>query len=414
MPISVTCPSCQAPYLLADQLAGKKVKCQKCQGAIDVPLASAAPPTNLVDAAVTATKPKSVKPKKKAAEDASPFALPSKQGSDTKAKKGGCSCLMIAIFLFLGFGLLGCGGVAAVAFWFHSGGFKDGPDLIAVADEKAADKKKTDKGDAEKDKTKKKDDAKNNPVIEPKKDDAKKDPPADPKKDDANKDKTPVEPKKDKVNPPSPGITAITLGPDGVGRVEGMLSDDDPPNAFGRTHKAYQVQMEAGKNYQIDLVSNDFDSYLFLLDAKNNKITEDENAGGPRNARIIHQAKTADLFRIDVSHFDKKSGKFTLTVRRTEPGVVVKNPDPPANTADISARVIAFREDAVLVGGLVWARRQIVLRRRSKRVADSRQHCHRRNPEKARFCHALRPSGDVRGGLTAGDARRQAGLGCRS
>jgi predicted Zn finger-like uncharacterized protein len=373
MPISVTCPSCQAPYFLADQLAGKKVKCQKCQGAIDVPLASAAaPPTIPADAAVTAAKPKSVKLKKRAAakddpvEDASPFSLPSQPGSSTKAKKGGCSGLMIAIFLFLGFGLLGCGGIAGVVWWLYDAGqtqlaeLKDGG-IIAIPDDKAADKKKTEQSDPEKDKTKKKDDGKDNPVVEPKKDDAKKEPPVDPKKDEAKKDKTPVEPKKDaakeKVKPPPPGITTITLGKDGVGRVEGVLSDDDPPNPFsGRPHKAYQVQLEAGKNYQFDLVSTDFDTFLFLLDAKNKKITEDENGGGPRNARIIYQAVASDAFRIHVTHFDKKSGKFTLTVRRTEPGVVVKNPDPPANMADVSARVIAFRDDSLLVASLVWAR----------------------------------------------------------
>jgi predicted Zn finger-like uncharacterized protein len=44
MPISVTCPKCQATYRLADDMAGKKLKCQKCNGAITVPLHDAAPP----------------------------------------------------------------------------------------------------------------------------------------------------------------------------------------------------------------------------------------------------------------------------------------------------------------------------------------------------------------------------------
>jgi hypothetical protein len=332
MPISVVCSHCQMPYHLADQLAGKKVKCQKCQGAIDVPAADAVielPPTAIKkpapqaknENAVTSAKPK---PKKKSAakeapvEDASPFALPT--------KKGGCSCLMIAIFLFLGFGLLGCGGAAGVVWWFYDpwqrqlAELKDGGFI-------ADDKKKADKVDPDKDKkNKKKDDADKDKATEVKKDDPKKDPPVDPKKDDAKKDK---DPGKEKINPPPPGIVTLTLGPDGVSRTDGVLSDDDPPNPFsGRPHRAYQVQMEAGKSYQIDLVSDDFDSHLFLLDAKSNKITEDDNSGGGLNARIVYQAKTSDPFRIHVTHFDKKSGKFTLTVRRMETVVVQpKNTD---------------------------------------------------------------------------------------
>lgn len=429
MPISVTCPSCQSAYRLADQLAGKKVKCQKCQAAISVPAEPvAASPTVEVEKpaqltqvmnAVTSAKPKKPKPamKKKAApkedaieeespfalpsasngkakksdkpdkpgkkksatkddplEDQSPFALPSKNsgkaGSGTKAKKGGCSGLMIGILLFLGLGLCGClGGVGAIGWWVYDEGQKAVADLknqkilLAAADDKGQDKKTTDKGDPDKDKTKKKVVAKKDdtPVIDVKKDDAKKDPPLEPKKDDAKKDKgpPPIEPKKDppeKMVPPPPGIITLTLGPDGATRVDSVLTDADPPNALGRSHKAYQVQLEAGKSYQIDLVSTDFHSFLFLLDSKNNKITEDEDGGGFPNARITYQAKTTDAYRIHASHFDKKHGKFTLTVRRIEPGVVVKAPEPPANSADISARVITFREEALLVGGLVWAR----------------------------------------------------------
>ncbi len=345
MPISVTCPSCQTPYNLADQLAGKKVKCQKCQGAIDVPAAAAiielpttaaetSTPPAKNDHAVTSSKPK---PKIKSGakgepdDDASPFALPSDHGnakSSAKAKKGGCSGMMIAILLFLGLGLAGCLGCAgAGVWWFYEAEkklvaeLKDGADVRIAPDGKGAETKKI---DADADKKKKKDAGNDKAVIEPKQDDLKKGPPADAKKDDTKKDK---DPSKEKINPPAPGIATITLDPDGVGHVDGALSDDDPPNPFsGRPHRAYQVQMEAGKTYQIDLVSTDFDSYLFLLDAKNNKITEDDDGGGALNARITYQAKTSDIFRIHASHFDNKSGKFTLAVRRMETVVVQPKP----------------------------------------------------------------------------------------
>ena len=37
MAISLICPSCQSPFRLGDELAGKMVKCQKCQHVFRVP-----------------------------------------------------------------------------------------------------------------------------------------------------------------------------------------------------------------------------------------------------------------------------------------------------------------------------------------------------------------------------------------
>jgi hypothetical protein len=37
MPIPISCPACGESYLLADEMAGKRVRCRKCQDAFDVP-----------------------------------------------------------------------------------------------------------------------------------------------------------------------------------------------------------------------------------------------------------------------------------------------------------------------------------------------------------------------------------------
>ncbi len=42
MPISVTCPQCSTTLKVKDELAGKRGKCPKCQGAVQIPAASAA------------------------------------------------------------------------------------------------------------------------------------------------------------------------------------------------------------------------------------------------------------------------------------------------------------------------------------------------------------------------------------
>src|SRR5688500_12017991 len=44
MPIEVSCRSCAGQFRVPDTAAGKKIRCPKCKGAIDVPAASAPPP----------------------------------------------------------------------------------------------------------------------------------------------------------------------------------------------------------------------------------------------------------------------------------------------------------------------------------------------------------------------------------
>ena len=43
MPIQVTCPSCQTTLKTADSSAGKRAKCPKCGGIIEIPAATPAP-----------------------------------------------------------------------------------------------------------------------------------------------------------------------------------------------------------------------------------------------------------------------------------------------------------------------------------------------------------------------------------
>src|SRR5437588_9272041 len=44
MPIPTSCPACKTPYKIPDNLAGKKVRCAKCQQAFDVPALPPPPP----------------------------------------------------------------------------------------------------------------------------------------------------------------------------------------------------------------------------------------------------------------------------------------------------------------------------------------------------------------------------------
>jgi hypothetical protein len=105
-------------------------------------------------------------------------------------------------------------------------------------------------------------------------------------------------------------------------RADNVLNQLDPINQFGKRHKLYVVPMEAGKEYQIDLVArtNGYDPYLYLFENSNphRPVAEDDDSGGFPNARIVHGATRSGAYRIHVTYFIDlpNAARFTLTVRR--------------------------------------------------------------------------------------------------
>jgi hypothetical protein len=115
------------------------------------------------------------------------------------------------------------------------------------------------------------------------------------------------EKEKDKVG----GKTELKLDK-GRASVTGQLNQNDP-QFMNRPHKEYVLNMDAGKTYQIDMVSNQFDSYLFLLDPDGKVVAQDDDGGGFPNARIIYTAGNAGRYRVLATRFSGV-GEFNLSV----------------------------------------------------------------------------------------------------
>src|SRR5262245_16443356 len=62
----------------------------------------------------------------------------------------------------------------------------------------------------------------------------------------------------------------------------GVLSEDDPKDTKLKTSPSrnYTVKLTAGKTYQIDLRSSEFDSYLRLEDSAGKEVAEDDDGAG--------------------------------------------------------------------------------------------------------------------------------------
>jgi hypothetical protein len=99
--------------------------------------------------------------------------------------------------------------------------------------------------------------------------------------------------------------------------VDGELTQNDVKdrvrtNSYCRT---YKFKMVEGKVYQIDLRSNDFDSYLRLENPAGTQVASDDDSGGFPNARINYAASQTGEFTIICTSFAANAkGKFELTI----------------------------------------------------------------------------------------------------
>jgi hypothetical protein len=105
---------------------------------------------------------------------------------------------------------------------------------------------------------------------------------------------------------------------DGQARVTAKLTKDDPQDKGRRgLCKIYSVELKAGKEYQIDMVSKEFDAYLRLETPEGKPVAEDDDSGGALNARIVVQPGKDGKYRIITTTFNPAAlGEFTLTVQQ--------------------------------------------------------------------------------------------------
>jgi outer membrane biosynthesis protein TonB len=98
---------------------------------------------------------------------------------------------------------------------------------------------------------------------------------------------------------------------------QGVLTAADPFDAVRqRSHqKVHELRLVAGKTYQIDMVSNQIDSYLRLEDSARQRLAEDDDSGGFPNAHIIFSCRRTGTYRIICTTFQGgATGAYTLTV----------------------------------------------------------------------------------------------------
>lgn len=115
--------------------------------------------------------------------------------------------------------------------------------------------------------------------------------------------------------------SSMEVGADGLKLAGAILATDplDPP-VLGKARKSrskmFEIKMEAGERYQIDLISNQFDSFLRVEDAAGKELASDNDSGGGLNARLIFAPPANGVYRVWVTSFDGNLGNFGLLIRK--------------------------------------------------------------------------------------------------
>jgi hypothetical protein len=108
----------------------------------------------------------------------------------------------------------------------------------------------------------------------------------------------------------------LNVGQDGLS-IEAVLTKEDPLDKVRKMHcRIYDVNMQGGKTYVVDLVSKQFDAFLRLEDAAGKQLAHDDDSGGGTNARIRFNAPHDGVFRIIATSFGPQTGLFLLKVRQ--------------------------------------------------------------------------------------------------
>jgi cytochrome oxidase Cu insertion factor (SCO1/SenC/PrrC family) len=104
-----------------------------------------------------------------------------------------------------------------------------------------------------------------------------------------------------------------------VTKIQGKLTKDDPKDKkTNSASQAHIVNMKAGYQYTIDMVSNELDSYLRLEDNKGKQLDEDDDSGGNLNARIVFNCPADGDYKVICTALGAEGGgNYALTVKKS-------------------------------------------------------------------------------------------------
>ncbi|NUN65521.1 trypsin-like serine protease [Pseudanabaena biceps] len=142
-------------------------------------------------------------------------------------------------------------------------------------------------------------------------------------------------------NQPRPVISSPTLLTIGGNAIASVLTPNDETLPDGSYYKAYQFQGQAGQTVAIEMRGNGIDPYLVLFDGAGNKIAEDDDSAGGKNARLVVTLPSTGKYTLYANSYEVgQTGSFSLATR-------FDNNSTPTST-NFSDRQVLLQKNGVL------------------------------------------------------------------
>jgi hypothetical protein len=119
------------------------------------------------------------------------------------------------------------------------------------------------------------------------------------------------------VTPTNPIAAPGQMGQIAIGQtMRGRLETGDQTMADGTFADLWQFEGAAGQTITIDVRSDEFDTYMQLLDANGNKLAEDDDSGGNLNSRLTYTLPATGTYQIVVNNSgqSKRIGLYTVSI----------------------------------------------------------------------------------------------------
>lgn len=99
--------------------------------------------------------------------------------------------------------------------------------------------------------------------------------------------------------------------------VQGRLETGDQQMNDGTWADVWQFQGFGGQTVTLELRSEEFDTYLQLLDGAGNRLAEDDDSLGDLDSRILYTLPATGTYQLVVNNFGdtRRAGIYTLTLR---------------------------------------------------------------------------------------------------
>jgi len=116
--------------------------------------------------------------------------------------------------------------------------------------------------------------------------------------------------------PPAAAAQPIAIG----STVEGQLTESDGKSESGAPADAWRFEGREGQRVRIDLISDDFDTYLELFDENRVSLATDDD-GGPEgtNSRITLTLPRTGAYIVEARAFSDGTGDYSLSVVEVQP-----------------------------------------------------------------------------------------------